>query len=159
MRVRQVRTEQDLNEVRVLFREYEVFLNINLDFQIFEEEIAGLPGEYVPPDGEILIAYNEERSIGCVAVRRLNENICEMKRLFVRQEAKGIGMGRQLAQNIIHTARDFGYSRMRLDTLERLKEAMCLYESLGFRRIAPYYDNPLQGVIYRELDLLTLGNL
>ena len=151
--VKQARTEQELNEVRRLFREYEEFLGVDLCFQHFEEEMAGLPGKYASPDGGILIGLDGVNVIGCVAVRRFSEDICEMKRLYVTPEARGTGLGRRLGMEIVNLARGIGYSRMRLDTLERLTEAMRLYESLGFQKIPPYYHNPLPGVIFWEMDL------
>ena len=142
-----------IDEVRRLFREYERFLDVDLCFQSFEEELAALPGKYAPPDGALLIAADERRSAGCVALRKLEDGVCEMKRLFVRPQYRGRGLGRLLAERIVSEATALGYKVMRLDTLDKLKEAMALYESLGFKRRDPYYDNPLPGVEYWELDL------
>ena len=153
MRVRQAKTKTEIKEVRNLFREYETLLNVDLRFQSFEEELAGLPGKYSRPYGDLLIGLDGERIVGCVAIRRLEDSVCEMKRLFVRPEAQGTGLGRRLAQEIILVARELGYSLMRLDTLDRLTEAMHLYETLGFRRTDPYYENPLPDVVYWELEL------
>lgn len=153
MRIKHAQTPSEIAAVRRLFREYEAFLDVDLCFQGFEEELAGLPGKYAAPSGGLLIALDGENAVGCVAVRRLEGGVCEMKRLFVRPEVRGKGLGRQLAQDIIAVAHDLGYTRMRLDTLDRLTEAMHLYESLGFRRTAPYYENPLPGVAYWELAL------
>lgn len=155
MRIRQAQTKTEIEEVRKLFREYEAFLDVDLCFQSFEEELASLPGKYSRPSGDLLIGLDGEKTVGCVALRRLDGGACEMKRLFVRPEARGTGLGRQLAQEIILVARDLGYSLMRLDTLDRLKEAMKLYEMLGFQRTDPYYENPLPGVVYLELELNT----
>lgn len=151
--VREVQNDEEMEEVRSLFREYEAFLNIDLEFQNFKRELKKLPGVYAPPGGYLLIGTIHSRIMGCVALRRLDKNICEMKRLYVRHGGRGTGLGRKLVGRIILAAREMGYSTMRLDTLKRLKAAMNLYESYGFRRIEPYYDNPLQGVIYWELDL------
>lgn len=153
MKIQQARTEPEFRAVRDLFREYEAFLDVDLCFQGFEEELAGLPGRYARPDGDLLIALADDTPVGCVAARRLEEGICEMKRLYVRPDARGTGLGRRLAEEIIVIARELGYSTMRLDTLDQLAEAMRLYQSLGFRTIDPYYDNPLAGVVYWELDL------
>ena len=154
MRIKHAQTPSEIENVRRLFRDYEAFLDVDLCFQSFEEELAGLPGKYAPPPGgALLIGLNKNRAIGCVGVRRLNDGVCEMKRLFVRPEARGSGMGRQLAKEIIAVARTLGYALMRLDTLDRLTEAMRLYETLGFQRIQPYYANPLPGVVYWELKL------
>ncbi|MDY6879156.1 MAG: GNAT family N-acetyltransferase [Thermodesulfobacteriota bacterium] len=154
MRIKQAQTKIEIEEVRKLFREYEAFLDVDLCFQSFEEELAGLPGKYSRPSGDLLIGLDGERTVGCVAVRKLDDNVCEMKRLFVRPEARGTGLGRRLAQEIIMVARELGYSLMRLDTLDRLTEAMHLYEILGFRRRESYYKNPVPGVVYWELELM-----
>jgi ribosomal protein S18 acetylase RimI-like enzyme len=153
MRIKQAQTKTEIEEVRRLFREYEKFLNVDLCFQGFEEELAGLPGGYTPPDGDLLIGLDRERIVGCVAVRKIDDGVCEMKRLFVRQEARGNGLGKKLAHKIIISARKLGYSLIRLDTLEKLTEAINIYNTLGFRKIEPYYKNPLPGVVYYSLVL------
>ena len=146
----------DIEEIRQLFREYHRFLGVDLEFQAFESELAGLPGCYGPPDGLLLLAKEGERSIGCGAIRRcgdISDRTCEMKRLYVRPNARGLGAGRRIASLLIEEAVIMGYDTMVLDTLQRLKSAMKLYESFGFRRTDPYYDNPLEGVVYWRLDL------
>lgn len=153
MKIKRAQTPDEINEIRALFREYEAFLDVDLCFQGFEDELSGLPGKYAPPAGELLIAIADDKVAGCVALRALDDRVCEMKRLFVRPEFRKTGLGRRLAQEIIDVARQRGYPVMRLDTLDRLTEAMRLYESLGFRKIAPHYENPLQGVTYWELNL------
>jgi len=153
MRIKQAQTKTEIEEVRKLFRDYEEFLDLDLRFQSFEEEVASLPGKYSRPSGDLLIGLDEERAVGCVALRKLDHGVCEMKRLFVRPEARRTGLGRKLAQEIIVIARDLSYLLMRLDTFDRLTEAMHLYKTLGFRRTEPYYENPLPGVVYWELDL------
>jgi len=153
LRITSAETPEGLARIRELFREYQDFLGVDLCFQGFEEELAGLPGRYAPPTGALLLAMDGEETVGCVAVREIEPGACEMKRLFVRPSYRGQGLGRRLAEAIIAAARRIGYRTMRLDTLEQLREAIGLYESLGFRRISPYYANPLPGVIYWELRL------
>jgi len=153
MKIKQAQTKTEIEEIRSLFREYETFLDVDLCFQSFEEELAGLPGKYSRPSGDLLIGLDGDRAVGCVGVRKLDDDVCEMKRLFVRTEARGTGLGKKLAHEIIVVAQKIGYSLMRLDTLDRLTEAMHLYELLGFRRTEPYYQNPLPGVVYWELEL------
>ncbi len=153
MEIRQARTKTEIEEVRRLFREYESFLDVDLCFQSFEEELAGLPGKYTPPDGGLLIAVDGERTVGCVAVRRLIPEICEMKRLYVKPEARGTGLGRTLARQIVETAKGIGYSKMRLDTLDKLRTARRIYTFMGFKETIPYYENPIPGVVYMELAL------
>jgi len=154
--LRLVHAESDdhLSEIRLLFREYQRYLNVDLCFQGFEEELSMLPAPYAPPAGAILLAFVEHKTAGCVALKDLGSGVCEMKRLYVRPAFRGLGIGRKLAEAIIKEAQTRGYTTMRLDTLEILKEAMKLYESLGFKRIAPYYHNPLPGVVYWERELL-----
>jgi GNAT superfamily N-acetyltransferase len=158
MEIFQARTVVEIEEVRILFREYETFLNVDLCFQGFEEELAGLPGMYAPPDGALLIAVGRVGTAGCIALRKLGKGICEMKRLYVRPAFRGLGLGRKQANSLVNTAIDLGYSTMRLDTLDRLKSAMILYESMGFIVCDTYYENPLPGVVYWELDLAGFGN-
>lgn len=142
-----------LSEIKTIFREYEQFLNVDLCFQGFEEELANLPGKYASPHGALFLAVDEKQVAGCVAVRALEEEICEMKRLYIRPEYRGTGLGRKLAETVIAEAGKLGYKCMRLDTLESLTEAMGLYRSLGFRQTDSYYHNPMQNVIYWELPL------
>lgn len=153
MNIIRAHTRKHVDEIRTLFREYEAFLGENLCFQGFEEELAGLPGKYAPPQGVLLLAMTEDRAAGCGALRKLEEGVCEMKRLFVRPEFRDLGLGRTLAQHLVDEAIRLGYSTMLLDTLDRLKRAMAIYASMGFLPTEPYYQNPLKGVVYWKLDL------
>jgi len=144
----------DLATVRRLFRAYADWLAVDLRFQGFEQELATLPGAYAPPQGRLLLAKVGGEAAGCVALRPLEPDVCEMKRLWVEPGFAGFGLGRELAEVIIATARAAGYRRMRLDTLPaRMPAAQHLYRSLGFVEIAPYYPNPLDGVVMLELAL------
>src|SRR5262249_40264506 len=141
---------------RHLFREYAAFLRGHEHGEIwedFDKEMADLPGAYAPPAGRLLLAHDGARIAGCVAVRPLEEGICEMKRLFVRPEFCGKGLGRQLAQAAIAAARALGYERIRLDTLPSLTAALTMYQSLGFGRIGPYGSCPLPWAHFLELRL------
>jgi GNAT superfamily N-acetyltransferase len=148
-------TKADIDAVRELFAEYERWLGVDLCFQGFAEELRSLPGRYAPPRGRLLLARDADGAVaGGVGMWPLDGDTCEMKRLFVRPSWRGRGLGRTLAEAIVETAVDVGYARMRLDTLERLTEALMLYRSMGFREIKPYYNNPLECVIYMESELL-----
>lgn len=145
----------DLEDVRRLFLEYERWLGHDLCFQGFAAELAALPGRYAPPGGRLHLAVVDGRLAGCIALRAFAPGIAEMKRLFVREDARGAGAGGELVARVIADARDIGYRVMRLDTLRAAKmlAANRLYDALGFRDIAPYYANPLPEVRYMELDL------
>ncbi len=138
---------------RRLFQEYETSLGIELTFQGFAKEVAELPGAYAPPSGRLFLATDGAQDVGCIALRPLADGVCEMKRLYVRPTARGARLGRRLAETVIGEARAIGYTRMRLDTLPSMKEAFALYQTLGFREIAPYYENPIVGTRFMELDL------
>ncbi len=140
-----------LAEVRALFREYASWLAIDLSFQGFAQELADLPGEYAAPHGTLLLGLVGGAAAGCVAVRRQEGGVCEMKRLYVRDSFKGRGCGRHLAEHAIEWARRAGYQRMLLDTLPSMAAAQRLYEGLGFRDVAPYRFNPVEGTRYMEL--------
>lgn len=142
-------TSGDLDEIRRMLREYEAWLEVDLCFQGFEKELASLPGEYAPPRGRLLIA----EGAGCVALRPIDQEICEMKRLYVRPGHRGSGLGRRLVLAIVEEARAIGYRRMRLDTLPKMAGAQRLYASLGFHEIEPYRVNPVPGARFLELDL------
>jgi len=153
MQIVQAESPGNIEKIRTLFREYEEYLGIDLCFQAFEQELAGLPGRYAPPEGSLLLALDGDQAAGCVALRKLHAGVCEMKRLYVKRQYRGKGLGRALAERIIAAGSRLGYSLMRLDTLERLVAAIRLYESLGFETTEPYYPNPLDGVRYLELKL------
>lgn len=155
LETRKVRADDEaaVVEVRRLFEEYAHFLGVDLCFQGFEQELAELPGAYAPPDGRLLLAIADGRPVGCVALRKLEEGICEMKRLYVQPGFRGQGLGRRLAEAIIREAREIGYRKMRLDSLASLKEAAALYRSLGFVEISPYCFNPLPDAVFMELRL------
>jgi putative acetyltransferase len=146
-------TPEQIKRVGTLFREYADATGACECFEGFGKEIAGLPGPYRPPTGQLLLAELAGRSAGCVALRKLDDGISEMKRLFVRPPFRGRSLGRQLAEAIITEARRIGYRAMRLDTLSLMVAARALYQSLGFRAIPRYNDNPGDGVIYLELRL------
>jgi GNAT superfamily N-acetyltransferase len=140
-------------QARELFLEYARSLGFDLCFQNFEQELAGLPGDYAPPEGRLLLAECEGRLAACVALHKLDSDICEMKRLYLRHEFRGRGLGRALAERIIAEARQIGYRRMRLDTVEPvMKDAVAMYRRLGFKEIAPYCTNPMPGALYMELE-------
>jgi ribosomal protein S18 acetylase RimI-like enzyme len=154
MKLRQAESEAETGQARELFEEYAAWLKVDLCFQNFEKELRRLPGDYAPPDGRLLLASEGERVVGCVALRRIGADTCEMKRLYLRAEARGHGAGRELAVAIIEEARRIGYARMRLDMLPRMMErAVAMYRALGFREIEAYYSNPIEGTLYMELVL------
>jgi len=150
-------TPEELNTVRGIFREYADSLRIDLCFQDFEAELVGLPGEYGPPRGALLLALVDEALAGCCALRPLDAaaypNACEMKRLYVRAAFRKLGVGRQLAEAILERARLFGYGCVLLDALDDMESAGALYHDLGFVEIAPYYHNPIEGAHYLKIDL------
>jgi putative acetyltransferase len=150
----QVESGTQIAQARELFLEYAQSLGFSLCFQNFDKEIADLPGDYGPPEGRLLLAYCEAELAGCVALHKLEEHICEMKRLYLRPQSRRKGLGRTLAEKIIQEARDIGYRKIRLDTVEPvMKDAVAMYRKLGFTEIAPYCANPIAGALYMELEL------
>ena len=148
-------SESDIREARTLLQEYAAWLGISLCFQNFDRELASLPGEYAPPDGRLLLAFEDEELAGCIALRKIRATTCEMKRLFLRPEFRGRGLGRVLVERIIEEARQIGYTQMCLDTLPgRMDQAIALYKSIGFKEIEPYYNNPVAGATFMELRLM-----
>jgi putative acetyltransferase len=151
--IEQVRTEQDIQQARELFREYAAGLGVDLSFQQFDQELAQLPGAYAPPAGRLLLAcYNGELG-GCCALRSLAADIGELKRLYVRPQFRGCNIGRALVEASLEAARQIGYERLRLDTLPTMQGARALYAALGFKEIPPYRHNPIPGTAFLELSL------
>jgi GNAT superfamily N-acetyltransferase len=149
-----VRDADDLKATIALFYAYADFLGVDLTYQKFEDEMAAMPGKYAPPEGALLLARGSDgAALGCVGLRPLSDGICEMKRLYVTEAARGLGLGRALADAVVADARRIGYAEMLLDTLPRLEAAIMLYENMGFRPIPAYYDTPIAGTLFFRLKL------
>lgn len=149
-----VETPAQIEQARELFLEYAATLGFSLCFQGFEQELASLPGKYAPPEGRLLLAECAGQLAGCVALRKLETGICEMKRLYLRPQFRGQGGGRLLADRVVAEGRQIGYQRMRLDTVEpRMGDAVAMYRKMGFKKIDPYTENTMEGVVYMELRL------
>ncbi|MED4582379.1 GNAT family N-acetyltransferase [Brevibacillus choshinensis] len=149
-------TEQDkieLKEVKKLFLEYAHSLDIDLSFQDFDAEFKALPGKYGPPDGVLLVAVVDGQAAGCIALRKIGEGICEMKRLYVRDAYRGFRIGKSLITMIIKKASELKYEYMRLDTLSTMTKAQEIYHSVGFYEIEPYVFNPIEGARFMELKI------
>ena len=150
--IAQAESLAQIAQARELFLEYAQSLGFSLCFQNFDEELARLPGDYAAPEGRLLLAEYESQLAGCIALHRLEPQICEMKRLYVRPQFRGKGLGRLLAERVITDARSIGYSHMRLDTVEPvMSAAVAMYRTLGFKEIAAYRTNPNPGTMYLEL--------
>jgi putative acetyltransferase len=143
----------DINVARLLFREYQEALGVDLSFQNFASELETLPGAYAPPQGRLLLARDGARIVGCIALRAFTNDSCEMKRLYVRSQSRASGVGRQLTERVIEEARAIGYVRMLLDTLPTMAAAQRMYERLGFSDVPPYRHNPIEGTRFLGLDL------
>ncbi len=150
----QAECPSQIEQARRLFLEYAQSLGFSLCFQNFDKELSGLPGGYAPPSGRLYLAEYEGQLAGCVALHKLDDATCEMKRLYLRPQFRGKRLGRILVDHIISEARIIGYERMRLDTVEPvMKDAVAMYRKIGFREIAPYCSNPMAGALYMELPL------
>ncbi len=150
----QAETPEQIEAARKLFREYEKRLALDLCFQNFENELATLPGKYAKPEGRLLLALIDEKAAGCGALRKLEVGVCEMKRLFVREDFRKFGFGKMLIEKLIAEARRAGYKKLRLDTLpEKMPRAVKLYKDFGFLQIDPYYENPHRETLFLELEL------
>jgi GNAT superfamily N-acetyltransferase len=153
LKILDAQASENLKIIRKLFEEYAESLGFDLSFQNFNEELANLPGEYAPPTGRLLLATYQSEAAGCVALRRLSEGVCEMKRLYVRPQFRRQGIGRALAEAAIEQAKKVGYGRMRLDTVPSMNAARMIYTSLRFGEIDPYRHNPIEGAVFMELAL------
>ncbi len=151
--IRAADSKADWAAARGLFEEYAASLGFDLSFQDFDREVASLPGDYASPRGVILLARDGPAAAGCVALRPLADDACEMKRLYIRPSHRGTGLGRRLADAILAEARARGYRRMRLDTVPGMEAAIGLYRALGFREIEPYRANPIPGALFMEREL------
>ena len=147
-------TPERIEQARELFLEYAKSIGFSLCFQNFEAELAALPGDYAAPGGRLLLAELDGQLAGCGALHELSPEICEMKRLYLRPQFRGQGVGRAMAERLISDARAIGYRRMRLDTVGPvMKDAVAMYRKLGFKEIEPYRENPMPGTLYMELEL------
>ena len=150
----QASSTEEVQQAKLLFEEYASWVEISLCFQNFDQEVANLPGDYAPPSGRLFLAIEDEKVMGCVALRKIGEGIGEMKRLYVRPEFRGRGLGRTLTEKLIAEAKQIGYTSLRLDTLPgKMDQAIAMYRALGFKEIAPYYRNPVEGATFMELVL------
>jgi GNAT superfamily N-acetyltransferase len=154
MNVRAARFPEDAQAVVDIFREYVLSPSVDLGFQGFEEEFDHLPGQYAPPDGGLLLAWLDERVVGCAAFRRVNATTCEMKRVYVRPAARGTGLGRRLVERVLRDAREAGYARICLDVLPEFEAAQRLYADLGFKPVPAVAFNPVAGTQFLGMELV-----
>jgi putative acetyltransferase len=154
MNIIQAVTKQHIKAIKDLFLEYAKSLDFELCFQGFDKELDELPGKYSPPEGRLLLAEYKHMYAGCIALRKIGEGICEMKRLYVKPEFRGLHLGRKLADKLIEEAESIGYKKMRLDTVPAMQTAQKLYTSIGFYEIKPYRHNPVPGAVFMEILLL-----
>ena len=154
LKIIQAISDTHINQVKEMFIEYANNLNIDLEFQDFKQELNNLPGDYSPPTGRLLLAYYKNKLAGCIALRKFNENICEMKRLYIRKEFRSKGIEKALSNQVIKVAIKIKYNYMQLDTLPNMKQAISLYKSLGFKKILPYRYNPIKGAKFFQLKLI-----
>jgi len=147
----QATSDIEIADARAIFREYEQWLGLSLCFQSFEDELADLPGMYAPPEGRLYLARIDGETVGCIGLRKLEDGICEMKRLYLRESARGKGVGLTLIEKVIADAREIGYVKLRLDTYPpKMGKAVSLYESHGFYTIESYYENPHGDTLFME---------
>ena len=150
----QATSDADVELARTLFKEYEQSIGVSLCFQNFDHELANLPGDYAPPSGRLLVIRVADQVAGCIALRKVDDNTCEMKRLYLRPGFRGRRLGEPIVANVIHEAKTIGYLKMRLDTMPgRMDQAIKLYRSIGFKEIPAYYNSPFTDTLYMELDL------
>jgi GNAT superfamily N-acetyltransferase len=153
MEIIEAASAEHIGIARDLFEEYQSWFGLPLCFQNFDDELTGLPGDYAPPEGRLFLAFEGGSPAGCAALRNLGDGACEMKRLYVRDDFRGHGVGIALIERLLAVARAAGYTRVRLDTYPpRMAKAVSLYESLGFREIEPYYHNPYGETLFMELE-------
>lgn len=154
MEIFQAETPAHIKDARKLFREYEMWLDVDLCFQSFEEELENLPGKYFAPEGGLFLATVDGKLAGCIAFRKIDDKTCEMKRLFVREGFRGLKIGKNLIEKLFEKARDAGYKSVLLDTLaDKMPSAIRLYKSFGFTTTKPYYQTPLQKTVFMKCDL------
>ena len=153
MKIVQAETKEQIEAAKAIFLEYGSSLDFELCFQDFDKELAGLPGSYAPPEGRLFLAEFNGVIAGCIALRKLEESICEMKRLYIKPEYRGQKMGKILVEKLIDEAKKIGYKKMRLDTVPAMQAAQKLYRTIGFYQIKPYRLNPVAGAVFMELEL------
>jgi putative acetyltransferase len=153
VKIIQATEKSQIKTIKELFLEYAKSLNFKLCFQDFDNELAELPGSYAPPDGRLFIALLDNKTAGCIALRKFKDGVCEMKRLYVKPQFRGKNIGKKLVELLIGEARKLGYKKMVLDTVPSMQTAQKLYKSLGFKEIQPYRINPVKGAVFMEFVL------